>query len=689
MSGCPRPCSLPPRCPPSPSWPLVVRVCEPGYKAPEQRVQRALQKHFQSGHRSGGGDCEVRAGPCPGTFLLCFTKPQDKEGVLRHGDHTVQIGAEQVKLVLEACPEEALKERGPAGAEPEACPEAAGSPGDEPFVKVSAQLSTSLLSERQREEAAARCARLSLRRGPRGIEAVDGDLEDVAELRRLLKQQLSRKDEGRESSLELSSRDHGSGPSSVDGGGPSPPIVVPLSLYDYFSHVFAATLKDLCRQYRVAVRMEADPQGSATVRFVPDGPPATVAAGEAFAEAFKQATLDLAYKQLPAALAPRPDEAARALGRRFPGLLIRAEGGRVGLLGPPWEVEAALEEAAGVKVQLHGPPATVTLSAAESRLLTELQPHVRAIETKFSVRVWPTPVPEPTLLLFEPRRPGPDLSAHARAAFVDAFQGLSSRPQQRASLAAPEGPPEPGRVSGNFQKPPPDPDPGPGRGMTALWGLPAILQDATQRLGHYLSPMEDRAGGEARGGLQEEEEEDVCPICLDSIRDKKTLEKCRHSFCSPCIQRALEQKPVCPICQQSYGKETGNQPPGTMSTRVLPTSLPGHPGCGTIEITYDIAAGRQAANHPCPGQPFQRTCRVAYLPNDAEGQAVLRLLRVAFDRKLIFTIGQSRTTGARNVITWNDIHHKTSQNGGPSRFGYPDPSYLGRVREELKAKGIE
>ncbi|KAG8430906.1 hypothetical protein GDO86_019770, partial [Hymenochirus boettgeri] len=92
-------------------------------------------------------------------------------------------------------------------------------------------------------------------------------------------------------------------------------------------------------------------------------------------------------------------------------------------------------------------------------------------------------------------------------------------------------------------------------------------------------------------------------------------------------------------------------------------------------------------NHPHPGTPYSGTSRTAYLPNNKEGQEVLRLLRRAFDQKLIFTIGRSRTTGAENTVTWNDIHHKTSMFSGS--FGYPDPDYLKRVRDELKAKGIE
>ena len=43
---------------------------------------------------------------------------------------------------------------------------------------------------------------------------------------------------------------------------------------------------------------------------------------------------------------------------------------------------------------------------------------------------------------------------------------------------------------------------------------------------------------------------------------------------------------------------------------------------------------------------------------------MLKLLERAFELRQTFTIGQSRTTGCDNVVTWNDIHHKTSITGG-------------------------
>lgn len=74
--------------------------------------------------------------------------------------------------------------------------------------------------------------------------------------------------------------------------------------------------------------------------------------------------------------------------------------------------------------------------------------------------------------------------------------------------------------------------------------------------------------------------------------------------------------------------------------------------------------------HPNPGVRYSSTSRTAYLPASEEGEKVLKLLRKAFDRRLVFTIGQSATTGLNNVITWNDIHHKTNMAGGPQRYAH-------------------
>ncbi|XP_075955482.1 E3 ubiquitin-protein ligase DTX3L isoform X2 [Anarhichas minor] len=185
--------------------------------------------------------------------------------------------------------------------------------------------------------------------------------------------------------------------------------------------------------------------------------------------------------------------------------------------------------------------------------------------------------------------------------------------------------------------------------------------------------------------------EDPCPICMEPIEttEKKTL-RCKHSFCKSCLKRAFDYKPVCPTCGELYGALTGTQPDGgEMKVTKNISSLPGYEKYGTLTIHYYIPSGIQKEEHPSPGQSYEGASRTAYLPDSSEGRRILALLRRAFDQKLIFTVGRSTTSGRNNMVTWNDIHHKTSTHGGPTHYGYPDPEYLSRVQDELKVKGIK
>ncbi|XP_014854982.1 PREDICTED: uncharacterized protein LOC106925271 isoform X2 [Poecilia mexicana] len=193
----------------------------------------------------------------------------------------------------------------------------------------------------------------------------------------------------------------------------------------------------------------------------------------------------------------------------------------------------------------------------------------------------------------------------------------------------------------------------------------------------------------AAEGATGDNKDDKCSICFSDFTNKKQL-KCKHAFCKGCLQSAVKScGPICPICKDVFGVMVGNQPDGTMTFSRNPSSLPGFPNCGHIFITYHIPSGKQTENHPHPGQHYGGAIRHAYLPDNKEGNEVLLLLKKAFDQKLIFTVGASRTSGMDNMVTWNDIHHKTSMTGGPECYGYPDEKYLSRVKEELKAKGIQ
>lgn len=191
-----------------------------------------------------------------------------------------------------------------------------------------------------------------------------------------------------------------------------------------------------------------------------------------------------------------------------------------------------------------------------------------------------------------------------------------------------------------------------------------------------------------------------CPICLCDLRGDMTvaLSRCSHMLHLNCLNSMLTVQPCadkwlyiqCPVCMTIYGEKRGNQPPGSMDWTILHYALPGHPGTRTIQITYNIASGLQSPEHPNPGRPYYAVGfpRVCYIPDTDKGRKVLKLLRIAFERRLVFTVGRSVTTGREDVVTWNEIHHKTEPGISHSGHGYPDPEYLDRCLEELAAHGV-
>ncbi|XP_066459915.1 E3 ubiquitin-protein ligase DTX1 isoform X2 [Eleutherodactylus coqui] len=146
----------------------------------------------------------------------------------------------------------------------------------------------------------------------------------------------------------------------------------------------------------------------------------------------------------------------------------------------------------------------------------------------------------------------------------------------------------------------------------------------------------------------------------------------------------------CPTCKAIYGEKTGTQPPGKMEFHVIPHALPGYPEYKTIRIVYDIPSGMQGPEHPNPGRKFTARGfpRHCYLPDNEKGRKVLRLLVAAWDRRLIFAIGTSSTTGESNTVVWNEIHHKTEFGSNLTGHGYPDPNYLDNVLAELTLQGV-
>ncbi|XP_045079159.1 E3 ubiquitin-protein ligase DTX4-like [Coregonus clupeaformis] len=198
--------------------------------------------------------------------------------------------------------------------------------------------------------------------------------------------------------------------------------------------------------------------------------------------------------------------------------------------------------------------------------------------------------------------------------------------------------------------------------------------------------------------------EEDCTICMEALGGPSgykggdfigRLAQCGHQYHLQCLVAMYNNgnkdgSLQCPTCKTIYGVKTGNQPPGKMEYHVIPHSLPGHPDCKTIRVIYNIPPGIQGPEHPNPGKPFTARGfpRHCYLPDSEKGRTVLRLLLTAWDRRLVFSVGTSSTTGESDTVIWNEVHHKTEFGSNLTGHGYPDPSHLDNVLDELKAQGI-
>ncbi|XP_052023942.1 probable E3 ubiquitin-protein ligase DTX2 isoform X2 [Apodemus sylvaticus] len=272
---------------------------------------------------------------------------------------------------------------------------------------------------------------------------------------------------------------------------------------------------------------------------------------------------------------------------------------------------------------------------------------------------------------------GPSTSSGASASFPS---GPSSSSPGSAPTTVPVQMPKPSRVQQALAEGAPRPEP------------EQVIRKYTEEL--KVAPEED------------------CIICMEKLTvasgysdltDSKALgpmlvgrlTKCSHAFHLLCLLAMYcngnkDGSLQCPSCKTIYGEKTGTQPWGQMEVFRFQVSLPGHEDCGTILIVYNIPHGIQGPEHPSPGKPFTARGfpRQCYLPDSPLGRKVLELLKVAWKRRLIFTVGTSSTTGETDTVVWNEIHHKTEMDRNVTGHGYPDPNYLQNVLAELAAQGV-
>ncbi|XP_074729779.1 E3 ubiquitin-protein ligase DTX3L [Strix uralensis] len=739
---------------------LLVRLC-PAPAAGEKAILK-LQSYFQSAKRSGGGECEVRAGSEPGTYWVHFMKEQDKKSVESRPDHVLDIGATRLKIVIQ--PGEGHLSQSPftAQASPSySVPSGSSSPlqkfteqqaakGHGPtarevitkkiFLTVSATLNTSMFTEQQREKITIICPNLKREENPdiAGSEKLTGDFTDIEKAYHYFKDVLAGNDptHGFSHSESKNSLKDENGLNTEEMN----ELTVLSALYEYFSHTCKEQIKVLRERFGVYIRSKEHYNGTTSVCLISDKSPAAVQeANDFFISTFQKSVEGLKQEKIPITNSYTLNETIMKLNARFSNLLAKEEGNQLLLRGPASEISDAkkflAEEGENSQVEKNMKISSerykyrngIEVDASVFKLLeTILNRVIEDIKDKFDTAIEKKDVSRghTMLIVFTPRSKTSDMSSHATENFISAFQSASAMLTEKLiSLKLSEDQKKRLNMLLNRKvledlhvklKKKED--------KFILSGLPNHLYEAEKHIMNLLD-IKDSTQTKNRTSLSsdlryqgamvasekkynvrqknnlssegqakaktEQDVEDVCPICMERINNKEILKRCSHAFCKSCIDQAMTYKPSCPVCGMIYGLMKGDQPEGTMSSITLPSCLPGYPTCGTIMITYNMHSGIQTKSHPNPGKHYAATSRTAYLPDNEEGREILWLLNKAFSQKLIFTVGRSCTTGAEGVITWNDIHHKTSTTGGPTNFGYPDPDYLQRVRSELKAKGIE
>lgn len=604
------------------------------------------------------------------------------------------------------------------------------------FLDVKADLNCDLLSKEQRECINNLYPHVKKVEGHNGIETVHGDFRDIEKIHRFLSEQLLAGGQkpasftltgGSRSQHQLDWRcrtsPYGAKTKSEEK---SDHCEVPLFYFEYFKHNSPNKIESIEKKFDVKIKIQKNPPSTVSLHFTSSQSDGLEAAVKSFVSEFQKVVETVKEEQVKLKDNKPASEAKQELSLRFKNLLIKEKERELTLVGTESDISAAKhflachdsDSFAKIPVQIL-PPGYMTkgieLDVTLNRLLkSELCQELAKIEKDFDVQHCILDSGQKTCVRFEPKNKELDLSLHAYSSFIDAIQYFSS--QLRKDILKQEflGQKIKHLRGTKFEKEFTANHPqihfALSQDSLTLTGLPNLLAKAKQwLLQRRMSPSTGQKRNEdhevpmdidsndspksqisaSSGATGVDEDKDKCAICMDKMSNKKVLSKCKHEFCTPCIEKALSYRPFCPMCQTAYGVQKGNQPDGHMSVSLLDFSLPGYKSCNTIEIKYDMLGGIQTKEHPNPGKQYSGVQRTAYLPNNSEGKEVLSLLRRAFDQKLIFTVGYSRTTGMSDVITWNDIHHKTCMHGGPERYGYPDPAYLKRVKEELKAKGIE
>lgn len=423
-------------------------------------------------------------------------------------------------------------------------------------------------------------------------------------------------------------------------------LTVPSALYEYFSHACKEQIKVLRERFGACIRSKDHNNGTTSVCFTSDkSPPSIQRANDFFIRTFQKSVEDLKQEKIPVTNSYTLNETIMKLNARYNNLLAKEEGNQLLLRGPASEILAAkkflAEEGensqAGKNMKISSEwykyRNGIEVDASVYKLLeTILSKEIEDIKDKFDtvIEKKDSSHGQKMVIIFRPRIKTSDMSSHATESFINAFQSAFAMLREKLiSLKLSEDQKERLNMLLN------------GKLLEDLHvkltkkedkfilnGLPKYLyaaekhimnlitEDSTQTknwtpLFSHLSYQEatgqsakkdnsrqknDLSSKEQSKAKTEEDDKDLCPICMERINNKEILRKCNHAFCKSCIDQAMTYKQACPVCNTVYGLMKGDQPEGTMSSRTVSSSLPGYPKCGTIEITYSMCGGIQTVS---------------------------------------------------------------------------------------------
>jgi hypothetical protein len=155
--------------------------------------------------------------------------------------------------------------------------------------------------------------------------------------------------------------------------------------------------------------------------------------------------------------------------------------------------------------------------------------------------------------------------------------------------------------------------------------------------------------------LTDEEQTNIsCSICLEPI--EKTHKPndlgvhpntCKtHTFHLGCFKTWYRKHHTCPICRRHLSNLRGYQPDGKQTI----TSQGNH-----FVVDHIIPNGIQKDCHPMPNKPYRGIHTKMYIPNTEQGKVLLKKLKLAWNRALLFRIGYNRDTKCRNTVIPNGL----------------------------------